>query len=704
MQISKFNSEMASHKICEITADKESIIRAVLECRGQPRSASESAVISARDRLADALQFTPPDLLVQTLGPLSALQLGLCIGYDSMLIENLDSMLENIAYTECFPEFYQCSKLIPLLGHGDGRHFDLLDTVTGAIVQFNVMDPPSEWLVLSTSFEQSVDKFYKALAAAVTIGTPLPSTVYSEDGPGTISDLYPDRATELDDILPDPLVLRTNAAGTWQMECKSDIHKRLENGDDVEWLTSHLEHSPEDIRKKTSMGNEPLHIAARNGRARCAAVLMSTLAAADGGVLAGLRAANSTGETPLLAAASSLCMAKNNSFVFDCVLDLIAAGSDVNASQCEGATVLHLAAAAAAPSVVQAAIIKGANASALTSNKYGAYTPLHHLCSSRGGFIADEEDTLSRLLKCAQLLLDAGANPDSRGHDGSSPLHLLMWGSSMGDMSELIRFLVKAGADVSACAGVMKRSVIDSGFARDKYGPLLRELGAVDKPRNAARTTSTVFTSTIGPASFDKKTPVLRTANAVMGQTASDAIRGFQAYGCADVLPTGNLPPPPSLLALVKLQLLDLVRERLSAGGCDPNAAEPCDNGVRPLVYATNAGLADITEALLAAGADPCLVDAEGFAPIHGAQPECLNQLLNAGADPNALDKFGQSPLSLAIDFYPLASGKLEYCTKLIQYGASLDFGVSITTHLTPREAIEKNPDLNSLLEVTKLS
>jgi uncharacterized protein len=93
---------------------------------------------------------------------------------------------------------------------------------------------------------------------------------------------------------------------------------------------------------------------------------------------------------------------------------------------------------------------------------------------------------------------------------------------------------------------------------------------------------------------------------------------------------------------------LRLLRE-LILRGVDLNAARA---GLTPLLAATRDsyhGRPDAVAMLLANGADPRLVDADGRSPLHFAarssDPEVAAQLLDAGADINALDRGGRSPL-----------------------------------------------------------
>lgn len=123
----------------------------------------------------------------------------------------------------------------------------------------------------------------------------------------------------------------------------------------------------------------------------------------------------------------------------------------------------------------------------------------------------------------------------------------------------------------------------------------------------------------------------------------------------ADCERASAAPEPPEGrdqrdLAVLATLLSDLrLLRELILRGVDLNAARA---GLTPLLAATRDsyhGRPDAVAMLLANGADPRLVDADGRSPLHFAarssDPEVAAQLLDAGADINALDRGGRSPL-----------------------------------------------------------
>lgn len=493
--------------------------------------------------------FTPPDSFLRLVTVMPP-EFGFSLGYQFQFIEPRECMMRTFCYTECFREFYASSELIPILDHGSGRNYDLYDCKTGAVIQFNVIDSPSEWIVLAPSFDETALEYYHILRRINDEDTAPPESIYDSDGKEfkTLLEVFPDRARELDGILPEPLVLRTHQPGTWQIDKMERIHEIIQNSvsDDITELKAHLEAHPEDIRRQTSKKSEPLHEVCRLGRLNCLEYLLQRIQEEGGieGLKIALSARDNSLRTPLLIACENL---RENSGVAKCLDRILSCGPeivDVNCAQDEGQTALHFVSSSGYPYFVKKLLDLGANVNHRDDDKYGGNTPLHSLCRIRGGAYDDQgagrlsacslsishafEPTEKSCIYSMQLLVNAGAdvNAPSIGQN-STPLHLLMWGSGMEDCTKMIELLCENGADVNAKTN-LGVSVLESGFAREKYLDVLIKFGAVDEGNKRKYTTKT-FTKTF--TSEDKPQPVLKTANAVMGMTANEAVEKANVTG-----------------------------------------------------------------------------------------------------------------------------------------------------------------------------
>jgi ankyrin repeat protein len=515
--------------------------------------------------------FSPPNSFLSLLSKLPP-DYGLSIGYELQFIEHRDAMRRSFCYSECFQEFYRLTELIPILDYGSGRNFDLYDCKTGAIIQFNVIDSPLEWIVLADSFEEVVKHFYQILQNAKKQKIPLPDSIYSsfhgndESSFKSLLERFPDRANELNEILPRPLVLRTHQPGTWQIDKPCRIHEIIQNSvtDEITDLQTYLDAYPNDIRQKSSQKSEPLHEVCRLGRVNCLKFLIQRIQETSGvdGLKAALAARDASQLTPLLAACQEIY--RRDLKLAQCIDFLLSLGSeviDVDCSQDEGQTPLHLLAAASSPYFVKRLIQLGANVHQRNKEQYGGDTPLHSLCRTRGGAQDDaralarsggtgvgaEASAPDRVLSFSidhsssfdlterssiltlLLLIDAGADVNAVTlSNNSTPLHLLMWGSGMENNSQMVEILCKSGADVNATTSGpfgLGQTVLGSGFAREKYFDILSRYGVLEEREPKRRMVTHSFTQVITSRSgTETAAPVLKTSNAIMGMTASEAI------------------------------------------------------------------------------------------------------------------------------------------------------------------------------------
>lgn len=228
-------------------------------------------------------------------------------------------------------------------------------------------------------------------------------------------------------------------------------------------------------------------------------------------------------------------------------------------------------------------------------------------------------------IEAVKLLLDKGANANTRTQVGGTPLEAA---ANFGH-AEIVRLLIAKGATV------------DSINARDQYTPLMRaaQQGHAD----------VVEILLANGAGLNKRqssgnTPVLLAAQG--GHV--DVVRLLVAHD-ADV----NIPMRNGATALMwasRRGFLSVV-EILLSKGAKANAVD--DNGASALVAATEGGFTDVVQMLVAKGADVNIPASDGTTALMWAANKgntaAIDILLKNGADVNSANKSGMTPLIAAL-------------------------------------------------------
>ncbi len=288
--------------------------------------------------------------------------------------------------------------------------------------------------------------------------------------------------------------------------------------------------------------------------------------------------------TPLGAADAPLADAAKQQH-WEQVHTLVAAGTDVDTAQPDGATALHWAAYWNHTPTLELLIRAGAHLDA--ANEYGT-TPLWAACANR------HADAVRRLLA-------AGADPNRRLGTGETPL---MRCAHTGD-PVAVRALIAAGADIDATEPEKGQTALMRTVAmgHPDVTALLLEAGADVSARTitAQQLRGTAEESTTSP----------------QGATYFDA-GGFTAL-------------------LFAARHGDIASTRwLLEAGADVNDRGADGNSV--LVLAAMSGHEDLARYLLDRGADPN-ADGAGYTALHAAAlrtlPALMADLLERGANPD---------------------------------------------------------------------
>ncbi|MBK1826025.1 ankyrin repeat domain-containing protein [Haloferula rosea] len=293
--------------------------------------------------------------------------------------------------------------------------------------------------------------------------------------------------------------------------------------------------------------------------------------------------------------------------------------------------------------------------------------------------------------ECIQLLLEHDCDPNESGAGRQTPL---MWASSQGHV-EVVDQLLKAGADPKR----QLASGFDALFFAVRAGRnevvarLLEEdldINDARKPKNAHRKAIRPGTSAlllaIENGHFELALDLVK-----RGADPNDIRSGFtplHAISWVRKTVRGDsaegIPIPRGSGHVMSLELV----EKLAELGADPNARASRGNGgggnlktkgATPFFMACWTGDLPLMKALLKAGADPTLGNADGSSPLlaacglgvpaPGEEPSseddaiaAASLLLELGADINEIDKRGETVMHCAA--YKSSPGLIRFLDK----------------------------------------
>ena len=447
-------------------------------------------------------------------------------------------------------------------------------------------------------------------------------------------------------------------------------------------------------------------------------------------------------------------------------------GADVNAAEVDGTTPLHWA--VRGDDTETAALLLGARANANAANRYGV-TPLSlaarngnaamlELLLKHGADVkaadaaASDGQTLLMLaartgkVEAMKQLVGRGVNVNAiEPRNGTSAV---MW-AAVGDRGDAVRFLAEAGADLNARSKVTQYPHTPAAVVSDALEPGVSYVGQTVLPKGgwtpamyAARegAAGAIRALAEARADLDAQDPEGTTALlfAIINGHHDAAVALIEKGAKLDVADKTGMTPlyaavdmhtlasgfgRPDLTPIVVADTLKTI-DALIAAGADLNAGLKTrvlkrvynggdgrlGEGATPFMRAARGGDIVVMKKLLAAGADPKVVQKSGVTPIHlaaglGGDREGNNPLrggeddaiaaielcLERGLDVNAVSTAGESAVHSAL-------GSPKIIRFLVQKGARLDFKNKQGRTPLEQASSGREPDLETVAVLKELT
>jgi uncharacterized protein len=249
----------------------------------------------------------------------------------------------------------------------------------------------------------------------------------------------------------------------------------------------------------------------------------------------------------------------------------------------------------------------------------------------------------------AVAALDAGADPDARGADGSTAL---MWAAYGNDL-DLVRRLVAAGSDLDA---------------KNEFGAFASSEAAI---RGATAIVEILLKAGADPDATNREgeTVLMEVARggdleAAAALIAAGAdVNAKEQWGGQSALMWAAAQKQPDMIKLLIAHGADVdargkIRDWERKVIKEPRPKDMNQGGFTPLLYAAREGCIECAKELVAGGANLNLTDPQRVTPLNLAllnlHFDLAAYLIDAGADIDKWDLYGRTPLYLAADMNTL--------------------------------------------------
>uniref|UniRef100_A0A3P9LJZ3 Ankyrin repeat and kinase domain containing 1 n=1 Tax=Oryzias latipes TaxID=8090 RepID=A0A3P9LJZ3_ORYLA len=325
------------------------------------------------------------------------------------------------------------------------------------------------------------------------------------------------------------------------------------------------------------------------------------------------------------------------------VKHVLSLGAEVNSATAKGYTPLIIAVLQRFHDIIPLLLEHGAS---VTHGDEDQWTALH--------FAAQNGDD-----RIARILLDKGASPNCREKSGWMPLHL----ASQNGHESVVRLLISRSSeeDVVEREEEHGRTPIHlaSFYGHLNIVKLLLTLKADPNGTDLALSTPLHLSAERGQNRVVRHLLKFGANTNATDQKGCTPLHLAALWGhagiCRQLLLNGANPESKNLQGWTPIHLAALkgheaVVVQLSQGGCVNSRGQ---NGWTPLHLACHQNQPDVVEKLLAAEANPNIVeDSNGWTPLHiaciGVCFPCVLKLLSYQADVNAVNSEKVTPLHLA--------------------------------------------------------